>query len=103
MALRPHRLLRHVDQLSQTAVREALSLEGAQALGDQRAQAVLPHSSLFLYEILDLRQEPEIDARHLANTLCRPARPKGIRGVQQAVRARRAQLVSQLVRRFFAE
>ncbi len=101
--LRADRALRHVDELAQAAVREALALEQPQALGVECAKAFLADARLFLDQILHLREEPRIDVGQLVNALERPAGPEGIRDIQQSVRARCLQLVGHLVARFIRQ
>ncbi len=56
------------------------------------------HLLLFLDDVLDLHEEPRIDVRELVRRCSqRPARAERIAHVQQAVRARRLQLVGELV------
>src|SRR5690349_23961531 len=86
---------------AEPAVGEALALEVTEAIGFERGCTAFAHPRFFDDEIFDLRQEPGVDVRQLLDALERPACTERIRDIQQAVRARRAQLVSELVALFF--
>src|SRR5215469_4416252 len=79
------------------AVGEALALEKPQPLGGERTVTILTYLRLFPHQLLDVREEPRIDAGELGDAQQRPAGAERIGDIQQAVRARRAQLVREAV------
>src|SRR5215510_6101495 len=92
--LADHRLL-EAEKLRETPVGKPLALESAQPLEIQRFEPARLNSALLLDQVLDLPQEPGIDACQAIHFLQRPARAKGICNEQHAIRPRRCQLLRQ--------
>jgi len=95
VALVAHRLLGHLDEPGEPGIGESLALQSAQSRTRQPRKTFRAHARLLADQILDLRQEPRVDARQLRNALERPPGSKRIGHVQQPIRAGGPQLVRQ--------
>ena len=93
VAVRAQVVLADADEAGEPRVGEAAALERAQARGVERGEALRGDGLLLLHQLLDLREEPGVDVRQLLHPLEGPARAQRVGDVQQAVRARHAQLL----------
>ena len=84
MPVHAHRGLRRPEQLGQAPVGEALALERAHGLGVQILQGAAGKSALLAHDVLDLGQEPGIDAGVLVHLFQAHALAQGLGHVPQA-------------------
>ena len=80
------------EQRGEPAIGKALALECAHAIAFERGEALLAHRLLFPHQILDLRQEPRIDARQRMHFVELESGAEGISDVANPVRSGHAQL-----------
>ncbi len=97
LAVLTHDRLLDSKQDRDTAVREALALQHAQAIAPERLQALCAHHVFLLNEIFDLREEPWIDAGQFGDFRTPQADPEGIGDAQQPVRPGHTQFVPHLL------
>jgi hypothetical protein len=84
-AMGAHRRLLHPDQLREARVREAASLELEQTRARQAGHAVGLHPGFFPHQLLQLRQEPGVDAAPLVHRVEVHAGTKSVGDEQDAV------------------
>ena len=98
-----HVRLGNADQLRDAAVGETLALQRAHAGLVERRLAARHDRALFVDDVLDLHQEPRIDARSLVDLGQRQARAERIAHVAETVRARHAQFFEQRIARIVVD
>ena len=95
MAALAHRLVAALEQLGQTAIREALFLERAQLILADGVQAGGLQFEFDLHDLLDLGQEPRIDMGQLIHLVKRHAQAEGVAHVPDALGAGSAEFLLQ--------
>jgi hypothetical protein len=98
-----HLRLRHADQLGDAAVGETLALQRAHARQVERRLAARRDRALFVDDVLDLHQEPRIDACSLVDFSQRQARAERVTHVAETVRSRHAQFFEQRIARIVVD
>ena len=83
-------------QLAQTAVGEAFTLQAAQLVVAQAVYLAAGQRFFFAHQVFDLRQEPRVDLADGKDFVAAQADTEGVGYRQDAVRAREAQLVADL-------
>ena len=89
-AMLAHHALIDAEQRRQAAVGEALALQRAHCAGIQRVEGATGQLLFVTDQVLDLHQEPRIDAADAVHLVDRQADAEGVRDIQQPVRTRRA-------------
>lgn len=95
MAPGTHLRFVRLEQFGQAAIRKTLALEAAHLVGLDRVQVAVVEIHLEIDDLLDLREEPRIDARQLMDFLERQSAFESVADIPDALRSRLAKLLFQ--------